>query len=73
MAISQLEFIEKTNAELCGDRLILGSGPKRRYIGSIEEGVFTLNAAGQEIAAVIEGGGDLAAAIAGDAQPEVVA
>lgn len=70
MAISQDEFMAKTDAELCGDRLILGQGPKRRYVGSIEEGVFALNDAGKEVAAVIESGGDIAAAVAGDPQPE---
>ena len=71
MAISQDEFITQTGAELCGDRLIVGAGPKRRYVGSIEEGVFTLNDAGKEIAEIIASGGDIAAAVAGDEQPEV--
>lgn len=71
MAISQDEFLTQTAAELCGDRLIAGSGPKRRYVGSIEEGVFTLNEEGKKIATIIESGGDIAAAVAGDEQPEV--
>lgn len=71
MAIDQDKFLAFTGAELCGDRMIVGSGPNRRYVGSIEDGVFTLNDNGKEIAAVIEASGDVAAAVAGAPQTEM--
>lgn len=61
MAISQEDFIAKSGAELIGGRLVVGVGPHRRYVGTTEEGAFSLNDAGKEIAAVIEEGGDAAA------------
>lgn len=70
MSISQDDFISKTGADLVGDRLIVGSGSKRRYVGSIADSTFTLNEEGSKIAEIIESGGDIVAACAGDAQPD---
>lgn len=73
MAISQTEFIKATSAEVVGSRLIVGAGPSRRFVGSIEEGVFSLNDAGKEIAEVIEAGGNVDHAIFGKPDEEVEA
>lgn len=54
MAVTLEDFLEKTGAELCGDRLILGTMAERRVVGDITDGVFTLNDAGKEVMAGLE-------------------
>ncbi|MFZ6731991.1 hypothetical protein ACO0LG_08740 [Undibacterium sp. Ji42W] len=65
MAVTQADFVEKTGAEVVGDRFVVGIGAKRRFVGGIVEGSFTLNEEGQELAAAIERGEDVLLVIAG--------
>lgn len=58
MAMTLKEFVEKTGAEIVGGRLIVGERSDRRFVGSVEEGVFNLNAEGQELQAALEAGMD---------------
>lgn len=54
MAMSFKEFVAASSAELCGDRLIVGYGSERKFVGAITEGTFTLNEAGQELLTELE-------------------
>lgn len=65
MAVTQADFIEKTGAEIVGDRFVVGTGAKRRFVGDIVEGAFTLNEEGQELAVAIERGEDVLLILAG--------
>lgn len=58
MAMTLKEFVEKTGAEVVGGRLIVGERSDRRFVGSVEDGVFNLNAEGQELQAALEAGMD---------------
>ena len=53
MAITAEKFVELTNAEICGDRIITRLG-ERIALGDMYGGVFTLNEAGQARMAEIE-------------------
>ena len=64
MSLTIDQFIAATGAELAGDKLILGVASTRRFVGGLENGVFTLNAEGQAIAAEIQSGTSTAAALA---------
>ena len=64
MAISFKEFVEKTGAEVCGDRLIVGEGPNRRYVGDIAGGKFNLTEDGEALMEQLEKGKKGAAAVA---------
>jgi len=55
MAISMAEFIEKTGCEVVCDQMIVGIGPKRRMIGYVKEGTFTITDEGQELLAELDG------------------
>lgn len=54
MAMTLKEFLEKTGAEIIGGRLVVGERSDRRFVGSIEEGTFTLTEEGQELQAAME-------------------
>lgn len=56
MATSYKEFIEKTGAEICGDRLIVGEGPNRRFVGDIAGGKFNLTEDGEALMEQLEAG-----------------
>lgn len=56
MAMTLKEFLEVSGAEIVGGRLIVGERGDRRFVGSVEDGVFNLNAEGQELQAAFEAG-----------------
>lgn len=60
MSLSLDKFIEITGAEMVGGRLIVGERDDRRFVGSVEDGVFTLNEDGQRLQAAFEAGQDVA-------------
>lgn len=49
MAMSYNEFVKAAQAEVVGSRIIVGRGGDRKFVGTIEGGVFTLNEAGQAL------------------------
>lgn len=56
MAMTYTEFKEKSKAEVVGGRLIVGERHERRFVGSIEGGVFTLNEEGMALQEALEAG-----------------
>lgn len=56
MAISCNEFITATGAEICGDRLIVGEGPARRFVGDMIGGKFNLTEDGEALMEQLEAG-----------------
>lgn len=54
MAMTLKEFLDKTGAEIIGGRLVVGERSDRRFVGSIEDGTFTLTAEGQELQSAME-------------------
>lgn len=58
MSLSYEKFVEVTGAEVVGGRLIVGERDARRFVGSVEEGVFKLNEEGQRLQAAFEAGQD---------------
>lgn len=65
MAMTLAEFVSKTNAEMVGDIIIVGSVGTRRIVGSCVDGAFNLNEEGQKLLAELE------APAADDASEEV--
>lgn len=56
MAITLEKFVEVTGAEEVAGNVIVGAMAGRKLVGRVEAGVFSLNDAGQAIAAEIEAG-----------------
>jgi hypothetical protein len=56
MKINIADIIEKTGAEVVADLIVVGVMKERKTIGFLDGNVFTLNEAGQEIAAQIADG-----------------
>jgi len=54
MAMSVEQFIEKTKCELVCDQMIVGFGPKRKMIGYVKEGTFTITDEGHEYLAELD-------------------
>lgn len=54
MAMSFEEFVAASSAELVAGNLIVGVGPERTVVGSIADGAFVLNDAGNALLADLE-------------------
>ncbi|MFZ9326477.1 MAG: hypothetical protein ACO24H_03320 [Polynucleobacter sp.] len=54
MAMSVEQFIEKTKCEVVCDQMIVGFGPKRKMIGYVKEGTFTITDEGHEYLAELD-------------------
>lgn len=54
MAMSVEQFIEKTKCELVCDQMIVGFGPKRKMIGYVKDGTFTITDEGHEYLAELD-------------------
>lgn len=54
MAMTYQEFVKSANAEVVGSRIVVGRGGERKFVGTIEGGVFTLNEDGQAMQEALE-------------------
>jgi hypothetical protein len=56
MALTYEQFLELSGAEVVCGNLIVGQLAERKIVGSVLDGTFQLNEAGQELSAELEAG-----------------